>query len=141
MFAVMPSYRVEVAHESELSAPELFAALADHERLSRVFGVPVRRIRDGAGDVNGVGSVRAMGVGPLRLEETVTAVVPDREIEYRITRGGGPVKNHRGRVEVTKAGAGSRVSWTIEYDSLPGVGRAVELVLRRALGRGLKRLG
>lgn len=137
----MPSYHIEVVHESQLSAPELFAALADHERLSRVFGVPVRRIRDGAGDVNGVGSVRAMGVGPLKLEETVTAIVPDREIEYRITRGAGPIKNHRGRVDVASAGSGSRVSWTIDYDTLPGVGRAVELVLRRALGRGLKKLG
>jgi hypothetical protein len=137
----MPRYRIEVVHESPLASHALFAELVDHERLNRVFGVPVKRIRDGESDKNGVGSVRAMGFGPLRLEETVTAVVPDREIEYRITRGGGPVKNHRGKVEISDSGAGARVSWTIEYDALAGVGRALEMVLSRALKRGLRKLG
>ena len=133
----MAHHTVEVAHASARSVQELFAELADHERLRRVFGVPVRRIRDGQGDLNGVGSVRRLGVWPLGLEETVTALDPHRSIEYRITRGGGPVRNHRGRMEFSSAGTGSRVVWTIDYDSLPIVGAALRVVLARVIRRGL----
>ena len=136
----MGHHTVEVVHASARPVHELFADLADHERLSHVFGVPVRRIRDGEGDPNGVGSVRRMGMGPIKLEETVTAVEPQRSIEYRITRGAGPVRNHRGRLEFASVGTGSRVTWTIDYDSLPLVGTAVKAMLSRALKRGLGKL-
>lgn len=136
----MAHHTVEVMHASARPVRELFAELADHEQLSRVFGVPVRRIRDGESEPNGVGSVRRMGSWPLRLEETVTAIAPQRSIEYRITRGGGPVRNHRGRLEFASVGTGSRVTWTIDYDSLPIVGSAVQAMLSRALERGLAKL-
>jgi hypothetical protein len=127
-------------HASARPVQELFADLADHERLHRVFGVRVRRIRDGVGEPNGVGSVRRMGVGPLRLEETVIAIEPQRSIEYRITRGAGPVRNHSGRLEFSSVGTGSRVIWTIDYDSLPIVGTALHAVLTRIIKRGLGKL-
>ncbi len=136
----MGHHTVEVVHASARPVEELFADLADHERLSRVFGVPVRRVRDGEGDPNGVGSVRRMGVGLLKLEETVTAIEPRRSIEYRITRGAGPVRNHRGKLEFATVGTGSRVTWTIEYDSLPLVGGALKKLLSRALARGLGKI-
>ena len=62
----MPHHTVEVVHESTRSAREMFATLADHAQLRRVFRVPVKRIRDGERDVNGVGSVRRIGFGLLR---------------------------------------------------------------------------
>jgi hypothetical protein len=136
----MAHHTVEVVHASARPVQELFAELADHDRLHRVFGVPVRRIRDGEDEPNGVGSVRRMGVGPLRLEETVTAIEPPRSIEYRITRGAGPVRNHRGRLEFSSVGTGSRVIWTIDYDSLPIVGTALQAVLARIIKRGLAKL-
>lgn len=136
----MGHHTVEVVHASARPVHELFAELSDHERLSRVLGVPVRRVRDGEGDPNGVGSVRRMGLGLLRLEETVTAIEPQRSIEYRITRGAGPVRNHRGRLEFASVGTGSRVTWTIDYDSLPIVGGALRRLLSRALERGLGKL-
>jgi len=136
----MPHHTVEVMHVSKRPVHELFADLADHERLQRVFVIPVRRIRNGETELNGVGSARRMGIGPLRLEETVTAIEPYRSIEYRITRGGGPVKNHRGRLQFSSAGTGSHVVWTIEYDSLPIVGAALRTVLERLLKRGLGKL-
>jgi hypothetical protein len=136
----MGHHTVEVVHASTRPVHGLFAELADHDRLRRVFGVPVRRIRDGEGEVNGVGSVRRLGVGLLKIEETVTAIEPDRSIEYRITRGGAPLRNHRGRLEFASVGTGSRVIWTIDYDSPPIVGTALRAVLVRVLRRGLGKL-
>lgn len=136
-------HRIEISHTSRLSVTELFETLADHNRVGKVLGAPVKRIRDGEGDVNGVGSVRKVGIGPLGLEETVTGVEPNTSIDYRITRGGFPLKNHRGRLEFSESGSsGSRVDWTIEFDShLPVAGAVVGFVLKKAIGLGLRRLG
>ncbi len=136
-------HRIDIAYDSRLPLPRLFAALADHNNLSKVFGVPVRRIRDGRNEPNGVGSVRKIGPGPLGIEETVTALEPNESIDYRITRGGFPLRNHRGRIDFSeKTDGGSRVDWTIEFDSaLPLAGSAVGFVLKQAISTGLKRLG
>lgn len=136
-------HQITLTHESRLPLAALYEALADHNRLSKVFGIPVRRIRDGERDLNGTGSVRLIGAGPLAIEETVTDCARDSSIDYRITRGGFPLRDHRGRLEFEAgSGGGSRVTWTIAFDSsLPLAGNLVKLLLQTAIGRGLKRLG
>ena len=136
-------HHIDIAYNSRLPLPDLFEALADHNNLGKVFGAPVRRIRDGKTELNGVGSVRRIGPGPLGIEETVTAMVENESIDYRITRGGFPLKNHRGRIEFSQsAEGGSRADWTIEFDShLPIAGNVLGFVLKHVIGRGLKRLG
>lgn len=135
-------HRIELTHQSQLPVAELFEALADHNRLGKVFGAPVSRVRDGDTEVNGVGSVRKIGVGPVAIEETVTAFERDRSIGYRITRGGFPLRDHRGHIAFARSGGGSRVDWTIEFGShLPGAGAVLAFVLERAIRMGLKRIG
>ena len=58
----MSQQKIEVVGESRKPVEQMFAALADHNQLGRVLGIPVRRVRDGEGDVNGVGSVRRLGL-------------------------------------------------------------------------------
>jgi hypothetical protein len=135
-------HRIELTHSSQLPVAGLFDALADHDRLGKVFGVPVRRIRDGDTQTNGVGSVRRIGIGPLAIEETVTALERNRSIDYRITRGGFPIRDHRGHIVFAESGTGSRVDWTIEFGShLPGAGAVLAFVLERAIRTGLRRVG
>ncbi|HWY23980.1 MAG TPA: SRPBCC family protein [Nevskia sp.] len=137
----MSQQKVEVVQDYSKPVAEVFSYLADHNNLGKVFGIPVRRVRDGQGDVNGVGSVRRLGIGPLALEETVTALSPNRSIDYRISKGGGPIRNHSGKLEFSGSGRGSRVAWTIHFDSpLPLVGPVVKLVLGQAIRLGLKRV-
>jgi hypothetical protein len=133
--------KVEVVQDYSKPVAEVFAYLADHNNLGTVFGIPVRRVRDGSKDVNGVGSVRRLGFGPLAVEETVTALTRNRSIDYRISKGGFPIRNHSGRLQFTGSERGARVAWTIEFDSaLPLVGTAVKLVLGQAIRLGLKRV-
>ncbi|HEX4873090.1 MAG TPA: SRPBCC family protein [Nevskiaceae bacterium] len=135
-------HQIRLVHTSTLPLAELFDRLADHNRLQAVFGIPVRRIRDGQGDPNGVGSVRRLGVGPLAVEETVTGLEPQRSIDYRITRGGFPLREHRGHLQFEPLAVGSRVEWSIQFESaLPLAGTALKLLLTLAIGQGLKRLG
>lgn len=137
----MAQQRIDVVQEFRQPVEEVFAYLADHNNLTKVFGIPVKRVRDGMGDVNGVGSVRSMGFAPLAVEETVVGVVPNQSIDYEITRGGGPITNHHGRLSFTKTASGSRVQWSITFDSpLPLVGPVVRQVLKQGLTMGLRKI-
>lgn len=137
----MAKQKVIVVQEFNRPVEAVFADLADHNNLKKVFGIPVKRVRDGQGDVNGVGSTRRMGLfHPLAVDETVVAVTPNASIDYEITKGGYPIRNHHGRLEFCATGKGSRVQWVIEFESLPGVGPVLKFVLGQALGVGLKRL-
>lgn len=136
----MAQQHIEVVQEFSKPVEEVFAYLADHNNLSKVFGIPVKRIKDGKGDVNGVGSVRALGFAPLATEETVVAIEPNELIEYTITKNGGPLQNHYGRMVFSKTARGSRLEWTITFDSLPVLGTVVNKVLKTGITRGLGKM-
>jgi hypothetical protein len=137
----MSRQKLEIVQDYDRPVSEVFARLADHNQLGKVLGVPVKRIRDGADEVNGVGSVRRIGIGPLAIEETVTATVPNQSIDYRISKGGFPIRKHSGRVSFSGSERGSRVAWTIQFEApLPLLGPAVKLVLGQAIRMGLRRL-
>lgn len=137
----MARQTVRITRDSEKSVEKMFAYLSDHNNLSKVFLIPVKRIKDGQDDVNGVGSVRKLGIGPVGVEETVVAVEPNKSIDYRITRGGGPIQNHKGNISFEKKGSGSRVTWTIEFDSpVPMAGSVIKMILGQGVEQGLKRV-
>jgi hypothetical protein len=137
----MAKYTLEVAQDYRQSVEAVFAKLSDHNQLGKVLGIPVKRVVSGAGDINGVGSVRRMGLWPAAIEETVTAMVPNQSIDYRISKGGAPLKNHSGGLTFSKTGQGSRVVWTITFDSsVPVVGAVIKQVLTQGLRLGLKRI-
>ena len=137
----MPKYIVEVAQEYRQPVEAVFQKLSDHNQLGKVLGIPVKRVVNGKTDTNGAGSVRRMGLWPVTVEETVLAVVPNQSIDYRISKGGAPLKNHSGALVFSKTGQGSRVVWTIRFDSsLPFIGAVVQQVLTQGLRMGLKRL-
>jgi hypothetical protein len=137
----MGQHIIEITHESSLPVERMFNALADHNNLSNVFGIPVKRIKDGYDDLNGVGSVRALGIGPIATQETVVDLEPNVSIDYEITKFGGPIMNHHGRIDFAGTGRGSRVTWTITFESFPLVGDALKKVLETAITRGLKKVG
>jgi uncharacterized protein YndB with AHSA1/START domain len=130
--------RIEITHDFRLPVGRVYAHLAEHENLGPVFGVSVRRLRDGDTSRNGAGSVRELRLGPLpAFEETVTAAVPDELIEYRITRGS-PLNHHRGRMQFTPRGDGSRLHYVIELGlPVPLADRVLKAVLERNVRCGL----
>lgn len=137
----MSQHVIEITREFTMPVERLFQALADHNNLSNVFGVPVKRIKDGQDTVNGVGSVRALGFAPLATEETVTAITPNESIDYVITKNSGPLQNHHGRLDFETTTRGSRVTWVITFDSYPVIGALTQKVLEAAITRGLRKLG
>jgi Polyketide cyclase / dehydrase and lipid transport len=124
----------------------VFAHLSHHDNLGRVFGMPVVRIaaaRD-SGEPDGVGSVRRLSLGPIRIEETVTGFEKDRLIEYRVTKGGF-MKHHLGTMRFSEHAGGTRLDYTIEVESLiPGftgpLVKGLDSGIRRGLAGLAKRL-
>jgi uncharacterized protein YndB with AHSA1/START domain len=131
---------VIVDHDFSLPPDRVFAYLAEHEHLEPLFGAKIRRLRDGTdGARNGVGSVRQLKVGPLpAFEETVTEVIPNELIRYRITKGS-PLKDHEGVMRFSPNGEGTHLHYEISFRMVvPGVDRVVAASLKRNIEKGLK---
>lgn len=134
--------RVLVSKDFSSPPERVFAVLAEHENLEPLLGAKVTRLRDGTdGERNGVGSVRRLRVGPLPpFEETVTEVVPNRLIRYRITKGS-PLRDHEGVMRFTPQGSGTHLDYEITFRSaVPGLDRLVAAGLRRNIPRGLEKV-
>lgn len=126
----------------------VFAELSDHEKIGAVLGAKVKRVKDGKGNVNGVGSVRRLTPVPLAdFEETVTAFEQDKLIEYTITKGS-PLKNHLGRMVFSESNGKTQLHYTIQFEpkiAIPLTGLLLKTVLEKVILSGLhkysKRLG
>lgn len=136
----MPRYQILIEQSFSRPVQDIFKALADHDNLAKLFGAPVKRIVDGPGDVNGVGSVRQIGFWPMAVHETVRAFEPHSRIEYQVTQGGFPMSNHRGQMRFSSLGEGSRLNWQIDFDMPPLIGDVVTAVLKSVLSKGVRSL-
>jgi uncharacterized protein YndB with AHSA1/START domain len=137
------AHHVHVEHDFAKPPSRVFAYLAEHENLADVFGAKVTRLRDGDdGQRNGVGSVRQLQIGPLPpFEETVTELVPDEHIVYRITKGS-PLRGHVGVMEFAPvASGGTRFVYDIRLAApVPGLALLVRTALTRSIERSLDKV-
>jgi uncharacterized protein YndB with AHSA1/START domain len=133
---------VIVDHDFALPPDRVFAYLAEHEHLEPLFGAKIKRLRDGTdGTRNGVGSVRQLKVGPLPpFEETVTEVLPNELIRYRITKGS-PLRDHEGVMRFSPQGEGTHLHYEISFNAVvPGLDRVIAAGLKRNVAKGLQRV-
>lgn len=131
--------RVHVVQDFTAPVEQVYAHLARHENLEKVFGARITRVRDGHTTPDGVGSVRELKVSPLipAFQETVTQAEPNELIEYRITRGG-PLKDHVGLMRFARTGTGTRLDYTIDFESkVPGAGGVIKGLLEKNVRKGL----
>ena len=135
--------RVNVTHTYASDPKTVFEALSEHENLGPVFGAKITRTRDGDSHRNGVSSSRKLNIGPLpAITETVVVWEPNTHIEYEITKGGFPLKDHYGvqRLTPTESG-GTKLDYTIAFNTvIPGFAPVVAKQLTTALSKGLPKL-
>ncbi len=133
----MPHKTISISIDFPQPLSAVFAHLSEHENLAAVFGVPIKRIatsRD-PNEPNGLGSVRRLFIGPVRVEETITAFEKDRTIEYRVTKGGF-LKHHHGVMRFSEQSGGTHLDYTVEIQSIFPF---VTMPLTAALGFGMRR--
>lgn len=138
----MRLHHVHVTHDFSAPVERVFAYLSEHENLSPLFGIRVERVRDGDTERNGVGSCRRLSFqGLLPFEETVTEVVPDERIVYRITKGS-PMRGHEGVMAFSPGpNGGAHLDYRIQLGSaVPGLALVVSRVLTGRIAAGLRKL-
>jgi uncharacterized protein YndB with AHSA1/START domain len=134
---------IEVSREFPVPVGRLFAYLAEHENLAKLFApAKAERLCDGDSQRNGVGSARRLRVWPASpFVETVTAYRENELIEYRITEGS-PLRNHVGTLRFTGLGpARARLDFVIRFEGkIPMIGPVVRNVLKHGIENGLTKL-
>lgn len=125
----------------EVAAPPevVFDVLVDHRGYAEI--TPMRRSvleREGDPAPNGVGAIRVLSaVGPP-LREEVLAYQPPSRFSYTLLSGA-PVRDHVGTVELTPAGAGTKIVYAVRTTpTLPFAGAAVVGVVKQGIKQLLK---
>lgn len=134
---------VLIDHDFAAPRAQVFAQLAEHENLEAALGAKITRVCDGTdGTRNGVGSTRHLKAGPgLAFNETVTEVVPDELIRYRISSRS-PLTGHEGVLLFTDLpNGGTHLHWEIGFGSwIPGLAAIGARGLRRNIPAALPAL-
>ncbi len=133
---------VEVRRRIPASRERVWRVYADYESWSDWAGIGrVRLAREGQGDRNGVGCVRRISTGGVSVDEEIVEFEPPRRLAYRVVRGGIPIKNHLGEVELEESGGATEIRWRARFDSrIPGLGFLWRAVVRSVFGRVLTAL-
>jgi uncharacterized protein YndB with AHSA1/START domain len=121
--------RINIHHDFAIPVEKLFAHLSEHENLETIFHpTKVRRLSDGQGARNGVGSAREMrALGGPAFVETVTAYRENELIEYRMRFSSTPT--------------GSHLHYTIEFEGrAPFIGPLIRMLLDRGIRKGLGKI-
>jgi uncharacterized protein YndB with AHSA1/START domain len=84
-------------------------------------------------------TIRSLGA-TSRLVELVVESTPPERMLYRVISGG-PLRNHRGLVELTAVPEGCKLTWDIEFGAaFPGLATVLGWLFRPKMEQGLTKL-
>lgn len=136
---------IQVKQEFNASLETVFELLSKHVTYNQVFApVQVERIKDSTDPQrpDGVGSVRKMGIGPIKpLQEQITLLDINERIEYQIIKN--PlIKHHLGIIEFKAIDPNKTlVIYTIELQArAPFVSKLILAQLKLAITLGFNKL-
>ncbi|EZQ12126.1 SRPBCC family protein [Acinetobacter sp. Ver3] len=136
---------IQVKQEFNQPIDRVFEVLSKHATYNDVFApIQVVRIKDAADPIrpDGIGSVRKMGLGPIKpIQEEITVLEPNKRIEYKIIKN--PlIKHHLGIIEFKELStAKTLVTYTIELQArAPFVSKLILAQLKLAITLGFKKL-
>ena len=111
--------RIQFLQDFSVGAGRVFSFFSDHNRLSEIYPAFIRRIIDAPNPVNcnDVGSSRIVIGLPVVFQETITAYIENKYLEYKITSVS-PLKNYIGKMSFIDLGEHrSRLEYIIEFES------------------------
>ena len=130
--------------DKTLAAPidQVFELLSDHAGYTRFRGFSkAELVREGTEEPNGVGALRRLATGPLRLEEEITAFDRPTRMDYVIRKVNLPLDHDGGTITLSETAAGTRVLWRSTFSvPVPVAGPALAAALAAAIRRGFVRL-
>jgi uncharacterized protein YndB with AHSA1/START domain len=134
----MSTHSLEFSLETSASPEALFAVITDGANWAshaRPYIAASSWARRGDGPPGGVGDIRTLYMGPLRLrEETLEYDAPRRHV-YSLLQPA-PIKDYVSTVTITPTGTGSRLHWATTFaDRIPGSGAVIARMLKPGLAR------
>lgn len=136
---------IQIKKEFNAPVSQVFELLSKHATYNIAFApMQVVRVKDSADPErpDGVGSVRRMGIGPIKpLQEQITLLEPNQRIEYKIIKNS-LIKHHLGVIEFQDmADNKTLVTYSIELQTrVPFVSKAILAQLKTAIKIGLSKL-
>ena len=134
-------HAIQIKKEFNAPVAQVFELLSKHATYNIAFApMQVVRIKDSADPErpDGVGSVRRMGIGPIKpLQEQITVLEPNQRIEYKIIKN--PlIKHHLGTLEFQQvADNKTLVTYRIELQvRVPFVSKIILAQLKTAIKIG-----
>jgi uncharacterized protein YndB with AHSA1/START domain len=94
-----------------------------HDQRGMTTWLPVTVALESEGDPppDGVGGIRVLTRGPLRMREQITEVEAPSRLAYRLLSGL-PVRQYVGQTTLTTEDKGTDIRWTIDFTSpIPGI--------------------
>jgi hypothetical protein len=123
-----------VSHWFDAPPDVVFDVLTDARRYPDY--TPIRRVameREGEGEANGVGAIRALHLAGSPVRELVTDHVRPGRFAFEVLSGGG-VRAYEGTLTFEPAAGGTDVTYAIELEPLvPGTGFATAAAFRGAV--------
>ena len=136
---------IQIKKEFNAPVAQVFELLSKHATYNIAFApMQVVRVKDSADPErpDGVGSVRRMGIGPIKpLQEQITLLEPNQRIEYKIIKN--PlIKHHLGVIEFQDMPDNKTlVTYSNELQTrVPFVSKAILAQLKTAIKIGLSKL-
>jgi len=121
--------------ERTIAAPieKVWSRYTDHVSWTEWAGMgKVHLEREGTPAPNGVGCVRVISSGGVKVFEEVLSFAAPQRMTYRVVRGGLPIRKHLGEVVFASQGNATKITWRCEFESrIPGLGLPFRLLITR----------
>ncbi len=98
-------------------------------------GIIVEVENDGDPGSHGVGAIRTITIGKVRVRERLESVSHPKSFTYKILSGA-PMKEHHAEVEFISHGSSTEIRWTVEFTpKFSGIGWIVGRITKKAINQ------
>lgn len=128
--------QIQQAVTIDAPVDKVWAVISNHDGMAAWTPFKtVRRVADGAPELDGRGSERLLSTPLESITEQVVHYEAPRCYRYRITKGS-PFVCHQGEIRLEPRGQRTELTWTIRFrPKLPGTGRLLAAGFSRVLDR------
>ena len=128
----MTAFTIE--REIDLPSEKAFTIISNFTRPPSP-NIPIEVEKEGDSESFGVGTIRTITIGMVRVRERLESVNPPNSFTYTILSGA-PMKDYLGSVEITPQNDKSVIRWNVKFTpKMPGTGWIGAIVSKKAINR------
>lgn len=127
-----------LTREVDLPLEKVFPLITDFTR-SPSPNIPVE-VESKGNQANGVGTIRTITIGMVKVRERLNSVTPPNNFSYTILSGA-PLRDYIGTVKIVPRDSKSEIEWNVKFTpKIRGTGWIGAIVSKRTINRLLKEM-